>query len=353
MEPKLARMLVGAGLLVGISVFGVFGCGGGGGEGGGGSGPSGEIVLYTSEPQENADETVAGFNERYPDVQVNVFRSGTGELLTRIEAEEAAGGVQADVLLAADAPTFESLKERDLFAQFVPEAAGELDEDFKDPDGFYTGTRLISTIIGYNTDLVTEPPESWMDLTGEEYQDTIGMPNPEYSGAAAYNTALWYARPELGEPFVEGLVANAPTVVEGNGQVQQGLATGQFGTGVIIDYMVRDLEEQGSPVAGVFPEEGVPVITEPVAIFESSENREAAEAFVDYLLSPEGQNLAVEQNYVPIVPGIEGPEGAPALDEINILEGDLQELTADQDAAIERFNALLEASDSEVVPAEG
>ena len=81
------------------------GCGGSGG-GQGGGGPSGEIVLYTSEPQENADETVTAFNEQYPDIAVQVFRSGTGELLTKIEAEESAGGVQADILLAADAPTF-------------------------------------------------------------------------------------------------------------------------------------------------------------------------------------------------------------------------------------------------------
>jgi iron(III) transport system substrate-binding protein len=133
------------------------GCGGAGGGQGGGpseSEPSGQIVLYTSEPQENADETVAAFNEQYPEIEVQVFRSGTGELLTRIESEEAAGGVQADVLLAADAPTFENLKSRDLFGEYTPAGAEKLAEEFKDSDGFYTGTRLISTIIGYNTEQV-------------------------------------------------------------------------------------------------------------------------------------------------------------------------------------------------------
>ncbi len=324
-----------------VFLLALAGCGSGGGQDGG---PSGEVVLYTSEPQENADETVAAFNEQYPDIAVQVFRSGTGELLTKIEAEEEAGGVQADVFLAADAPTFENLKSRDLFAEYVPEGAGEIAEGFKDPDGFYTGTRLISTIIGYNTDQVQEPPQSWQDLTAPEYRgNRIGMPSPDYSGAAAYNIALWSSRPELGAPFIEGLAANEPTVLEGNGQVREGLANGQFPVGIIIDYMVRDAEQQGSPVAGVFPEEGVPVITEPVAIFESSENREAAQAFVDFLVSQEGQELAASQNYVPIVPGVEPPEGAPSLEEIDTLEGDLQQLVADQDAAKERFNELLEA----------
>jgi iron(III) transport system substrate-binding protein len=348
MRPKLVwRTVFVAVFLLALAVA-LAGCGGvGGGQGGGPSesGLSGQIVLYTSEPQENADETVAAFNEQYPEIEVQVFRSGTGELLTRIESEEAAGGVQADVLLAADAPTFENLKSRDLFVEYTPAGAEELAEEFKDPDGFYTGTRLISTIIGYNTEQVQEPPSSWQDLLDSLYQaQRIGMPSPDYSGAAAYNIALWYARPELGAPFVEGLAAQQPTVVEGNGQVREGLANGQFPVGVIIDYMVRDLEQQGSPVSGVFPEEGVPVITEPVAIFESSENREAAQAFADFLVSREGQELAASQNYVPIVPGVEPPEGAPSLDEIDILEGDLQQFVADQDAAKERFNQLLESS---------
>lgn len=330
--------------LAAVFLLAIIGCGAGGTGGGEAGGPSGEIVLYTSEPQENADETVAAFKERHPEVDVRVFRSGTGELLAKMETEEEAGGVQADVLLAADAPTFERLKERDLFARYTPQGSEEMAEEFRDPDGFYTGTRLISTIIGYNTDQVQEPPRSWRDLTSEEYRGGIGMPSPDYSGAAAYNTALWYSRPELGAPFVEGLVANEPTVVEGNGQVQQGLANGQFAVGIIIDYMVRDLEKQGSPVSGVFPEEGVPVITEPVAIFESSENKEAAQTFADFLISPEGQELAARQNYVPIMPGVEGPEGAPSLEETKVLEGDLQQLTADQDAAKERFNGLLERS---------
>lgn len=309
--------------------------------GGDPEGPSGEVVLYTSEPQENADRLVAEFNEEYPEVEVQVFRTGTGELLTRIEAEREAGGVEADVMVAADAPTFERLKEQDLFETYTPEGADAIDDEFKDPDGYYTGTRLISTVIGYNTDLVEEPPESWQELTDPEYAGSIGMPSPAYSGAAAYNTALWSSQEGLGWEFVEGVVDNEPTVVQGNGQVQQGLATGQFGVGIIIDYMVRDLEEQGSPVSMVFPEEGVPAIFQPAAIFEGTENREASEAFLDFLVSEEGQQLSVEQNYVPIRGDVEGPEGAPALEEIEVMSGDLEELTEEQEPATQRFDEMM------------
>lgn len=323
------------------------GCGGAAGQGGTGQGStaqvSGKIVLYTSEPQKNADEFVAQFKKDYPNIDVQVFRSGTGKLVAKLEAEEKAGGIQADVLLAADAPTFEKFKAKDAFIKYIPPEASSIDAQFKDPDGYYTGTRLISTIIGYNTNLVKDPPKSWQALTDPQYQGKIGMPSPDYSGAAAYNIALWASKPELGWPWIEKLIQNKPTVVEGNGQVQQGLASGQFATGIIIDYMVRDLQKKGSPVSGVFPSEGVPAITEPVAIFKSSKNQEAAKVFVNYLVSKQGQELAVKQNYVPLRPDIKSPEGAPSISQIKVMSGNLQQLTADQKPAKERFNQMLKA----------
>lgn len=62
------------------------------------------ITLYTSEPQEKADELVAAFNEVHPQITVEVFRAGTGDLTTRVATEQETGKIQADVFLAADAP---------------------------------------------------------------------------------------------------------------------------------------------------------------------------------------------------------------------------------------------------------
>lgn len=67
------------------------------------------ITLYTSEPQEKIDALIAAFNEEHPEISVEVFRAGTGDLTARIAAEEKAGDIGADLLLAADAPTFEGL----------------------------------------------------------------------------------------------------------------------------------------------------------------------------------------------------------------------------------------------------
>ncbi|WP_269087503.1 extracellular solute-binding protein [Rathayibacter sp. VKM Ac-2630] len=91
------------------------------------------ITLYTSEPQEKADALVAAFNEEHPEITVEVFRAGTGDLTARIESERTAGAVQADVLLAADAGTFEDYAAEDLLLQYSPADVDALNPDASTP----------------------------------------------------------------------------------------------------------------------------------------------------------------------------------------------------------------------------
>ena len=68
------------------------------------------LVLYTSEPDQDAAKVVAGFRKVHPEVEVDVFRSGTTEVMAKLEAEFAAGQPKPDVLFIADAVTMEKLK---------------------------------------------------------------------------------------------------------------------------------------------------------------------------------------------------------------------------------------------------
>src|SRR5258708_35077595 len=72
--------------------------------------PGGKLVRYTSQPERDASRTVAAFKKAYPGVDVEVFRSGTTEVLGKLAAEFAAGQPKADVLLIADAASMETLK---------------------------------------------------------------------------------------------------------------------------------------------------------------------------------------------------------------------------------------------------
>lgn len=298
------------------------------------------ITLYTSEPQEKADALVAAFTEIHPEVTVEVFRAGTGDLTTRVATEQASGGVQADVFLAADAGTFEDYAADELLLQYSPTDVESLNQDVVDSEGYYTGTRIIPTVIAYNTGLVTEPPTSWAELTDAEYANKLVMPNPDVSGAAAYNAAVWLDEPALGEQWLTDLAANKPVIADSNGPVSQAIATGAQPVGIVVDYLARELAAQGSPIAVSYPTEGVPYVSQPVGIFANTEEEAASKAFVDFLVSAEGQELAVSQSYLPVRADVGTPEGAPAMDEITILSPELETIRASQDAAVEKFRTL-------------
>jgi len=300
------------------------------------------ITLYTSEPQEKADALVAAFNEEHPEITVEVFRAGTGDLTARIESERTAGAVQADVLLAADAGTFEDYAAEDLLLAYTPEDVDALNPDVVDPEGFYTGTRIIPTVIAYNTAAIEKAPTSWADLTDAEYAGKIVMPNPDVSGAAAYNSAVWLAEPALGESWLTDLAKNEPVIADSNGPVSQAVASGTQPVGIVVDYLVRELAAQGSPIAVSYPSEGVPYVSQPAGIFADSDEPEASQAFVDFLVGKAGQELAVEQSYLPVRSDVGTPEGAPSMDEITVLSPDLGEIRSSQDDAVATFNSLFQ-----------
>lgn len=300
------------------------------------------ITLYTSEPQEKIDAIVAAFGEQHPEITVDVFRAGTGDLTARIAAEEKAGDIGADLLLAADAGTFEDYAERDLLLEYASPEAESINQDLVDPEHFYVGTRLLPTVIAVNTTAIDDAPTSWQDLTDPAYAGKIAMPNPDVSGAAAYNAAVWLDEDALGMAWLEGLAANEPLIAESNGPVSQAVAEGSSPVGIVVDSLVRDLAAAGSPIEAVYPEEGVPFVSQPVGIFADTEEAEASQLFVDFLISREGQEIAASQSYLPIRDDVESPEGAPAIGDITLLNPDLETIRASQADAVETFNGLFQ-----------
>ena len=300
--------------------------------------PGGTLRLYTSQPETDAAQTAAAFEAAYPGVTVETFRSGTEEVISRFLLEAEAGAPQADVLLVADAPTFEILKNRDLLESYGSPNAEAIDPAYYDPEGFYYGTKLIATVIVYNTDLVSDPVSSWNALAGLENE--VAMPSPTYSGAAAYNLGVLTRTEGIGMGFYEGLEQQGVFLTQGNGAVFRAVAAGEKPYGMMVDFVPIREAQAGSPVAVVYPEEGVPAITEPVGIVKDTPNREAAEAFVDFLLSQEGQELAAELGYLPLRDDVAPPAGFPNLSDVTILSADNAELAETRDADKEAFATL-------------
>lgn len=297
------------------------------------------ITVYTSEPEEKVDEINRAFQEENPDVEVQVYRAGTGDLKARIDAEKSSGKVEGDIIWAADAPTFEGFKSDELLAKFDDVDTDGVLEEAVDAEGYYVGTRIIPTVIAYNTEVIdqADAPTSWADLTDEKFMDKIVMPDPAVSGAAAFNATVWMNDEKLGETWITDLGENHPMIAASNGPTSQEIAGGGHPVGVVVDYLVRDLAAKGSPIKEVYATEGSPYITEPIAVFKDSEKKEAAQRYINFILSEKAQKIAVEQNYLPVIDSVGTPGDAPKLEDIELMTADQDTLMNDRQRSVEFF----------------
>ncbi|WP_242966776.1 ABC transporter substrate-binding protein [Desulfosporosinus sp. FKA] len=303
---------------------------------------SGSITLYTSQPETDAQKLIQGFNKEYPDIKVNVFRSGTEQVVSKLLAEKKAGAVQADVLLVADSVTFESLKEQGMLMSYAsPELKG-IPKEYIDKDNMYTGTKVITTGIIYNTNMVKQPLNSYQDLLNSNLKNNIMMPSPLYSGAAAYNIGVIARTNGLGWGYLKDLKTNGLVVGQGNGTVQKAVVNGEKACGLIVDYMAVRSKAQGAPVDFVYPAEGSLSVTEPIGILKTTKNADLAKAFVNFVLSQKGQELAANIGYTPVKSGVQAPNGLKSIDQIKDLSYDVSVLYKQRDADKAKFSKLMQ-----------
>ncbi len=300
---------------------------------------SGKIVLYTSQPDKIAAETIAAFNKKEPGVQVEIFRSGTTEIMNKLQAEFIAGDPRADLLFIADAVAMEQLKADNRLLAYTDADVSAFPAAAYDKDFTYFGSKLITTGIMYNTAAVKKPA-SWQDLLAPEAKGQVILPSPLYSGAAAIHMAALSDDKTLGAKYYDALAANGAISARGNGAVNTAVASGQKLYGVIVEFMALNAKAKGSPVDFVFPKEGVTAVTEPVAILKTTRNPDAAKAFVSFILSKEGQELAASQGFLPARKDVTPPAGFPTVDELHIMPVDLQRAAHDDDALKKRFSDL-------------
>ncbi len=282
---------------------------------------SGTLVLYTSQPNADAQATVDAFEKQYPNVTVDWVRDGTTKVMAKLRAEFEADSPKPDVLLISDMVTMESLKEEGRLMADPDADTSAYDPSLMDKDKTYFSTKLITTGIMYNT-AAPMKPTSYKDLLKPEAKGKLAMPSPLTSGAATIHMDALTANPELGWDYYQGLADQGANPQGGNGGVYKAIAGGEKLYGFVVDYLPIREKVKGAPVEFVFPKEGVSAVTEPVAILKTAKNVPAAKAFVSFLLSKDGQKLAASQGYLPADPTVAAPEGFPSRDKIKLMDFD-------------------------------
>ncbi|MET0652965.1 MAG: extracellular solute-binding protein, partial [Hyphomicrobiaceae bacterium] len=243
----------------------------------------GKVVYYTADFAEVEQEITKEFNKRFPFVKVEMVRAPGGQLITRIKTEAAAGKLAADVITHSDRGLILGLQ--DLLADYAPPNAADYREDVQVSPKIWP-RQTLGWSIAYNTDLVKNPPKSWMDLTKPEYNNKqIGqVVGP--SGGTTW-TRIMFERQVLGDDYWKKQAAVGAALYPSGAPLSDALVRGEVSIAPLLYNVIFTKKKDGAPVEIFFPPEGVPMNMYGAGVTKTAANPNAAKLFLNWALSAE------------------------------------------------------------------
>ena len=258
---------------------------------------SGKVTVYMPSPAGLADKLAAAFTEK-TGIQVEQFQGTTGEILARLETEEA--NPVADVVILASWSDGLSMKESGQIMSYTPADADKVNEGWIDEDNMLFGYSASAVGVIYNTTIYPELSADWADLAGADYTDDIAIPDPEKSGACKDFLAGMVTGLDNGEEIMQSWADNGLTVPGANSAALESVTTGEKGILIAgVDYNAYSSMADGEPLAIYYPASGTVVNPRPAMIMNTAPNADNAKAFIDFLFSDEAQQMVAEAYLLP------------------------------------------------------
>ena len=281
-----------------------------------------KLVVVTSYPPDTTNTVKAAFEKKHPGVKVEMLRKKTTAGIKYLQ--ETAGNNRSDMFWASAPDAFEVLKGDGLLQKYevkvkgIPQKVGAF--PINDPEGYYKGFAASGYGIMWNTRYLKAKklpvPKTWADLAKPVYHGHVGMSAPSRSGTThlTVETLLQGKGWEEGWAIWKAIAGNFKTVTERSFGVPDGVNSGQFGIGIVIDFFGLSSEASGFPVKFLYP----PVTTlvpANIAIVANAPHPKAAGAFIEFLLSSEGQEVLLDPKIrrLPVNPATyaKAPAGFP------------------------------------------
>jgi ABC-type Fe3+ transport system substrate-binding protein len=281
-----------------------------------------QVVIVTSFPNDLTGAFKRAFEQKHPDIKVEILNKKTTAGVKYIQ--ETAENNQTDLFWASAPDAFEVLKGDGLLQKYevtatgIPEKIGAY--PINDPDGYYKGFAGAGYGIMWNTRYLKAKklpePKEWADLAEPVYHNHVGMSAPSRSGTThlTVETVLQGEGWEKGWAHWKQIAGNFKTVTERSFGVPDGVNSGQFGVGIVIDFFGLSSQASGFPVKFVYPTVTT-MVPANIGIVQNAPNAAAAGAFIEFLLSDKGQKLLLNPKIrrLPVRPETyaQAPEGFP------------------------------------------
>lgn len=294
------------------------------------------LIIWSAAAEDEAQALVAKFNAKYPAIKVSVIRAGSGELLTRLNAEQPRP--QGDILLGIAKESFDGAY--DFFRAYKTANHNYVGAAVRDSAAVpkYYGFSMPLQAFIVNTKLLkpADYPSSWSDLIDPKYKGEIIMANPALSGSAYAQLYMMYKL--YGEDFLKKLAKNV-TFTASSTVGPESVARGEYAITATGEGNIAKYIEEGAPVIYIYPKDGTGARFDASGIIANGPNPKSAELFMDFITSKDAYTIILNtRNRRVVVTDLPGPKHLPALGEIKLIPYDAIDAAKIREELTEKFS---------------
>ena len=280
----------------------------------------GPLVIYSGRSESLVGAIIQQFSQA-TDIKVEVKYAGTPQLAATLLEE--GGNSPADIFFAQDPGSLGAVE--GMLTTLPGRVLSRVPDWARSPEGKWVGLSGRARTVVYNPQRISEeelPDDVW-DFVNPEWEGRIGWAptNASFQTMVTAMRALWGE--EKARMWLEGVQANNPTIYPKNTPQVAAVAAGEIDVGLVNHYyLFRFLSEEGEDFSArnYHPRAGGPGATVMVAgagILSTADNKEAAEKFLEFMLSRVGQQYFAGQTFeYPLVEGVKVPHVLVPLDDI-------------------------------------
>ena len=257
-----------------------------------------KVIIYTSLDKVFSEPVLKAFEQetgiRVLDVYDSEATKTTG-LVNRLIVEK--DSPRADVFWNSETGRTIVLKKKGILAQYISPSAADIPQQFKDPEGYWTGFAARCRILIYNTAMLKpeDLPKSIFELTDPKWKGKIALAYPLFGTTATHAAALFaYMGDEKAKEYYQNLKNNNIILTDGNASARDRVADGTVPIAFTDTDDALVAIQEGKPVNIIWPDKegmGTLLIPNTVALIKGGPNPEAGKKLIDFLLSPKVEEM--------------------------------------------------------------
>jgi iron(III) transport system substrate-binding protein len=250
----------------------------------------GEVIAYSTDPERGQAMIMDAFHQAFPKINTKYLRLQAGALYAKVLSERQARTYTVDAMQLSDVGMVLDFQKKGGYTQYVSPEMTAYKADYKSqPEGYWTWGAVIMAGIAYNPGVTPadQAPTSWQDALDSKWTDAISV---KVSNSGLQHETWYELRRVFGADYFKKFAELKPRAFDSYVQQYDRLVNRQdkvIHTAQYSGYL--EFKAKGAPVAFVSPAAGLPAGPEVWGVVSDAPHPNAAQLFMDWLLSVPGQ----------------------------------------------------------------